>query len=48
MKLNNILKDLILEIASRDDDIKRAIDDKKVISIFYDGDDPGEIGRAHV
>ena len=44
MKLNNILKDLILEIASRDDDIKRAIDDKKVISIFYDGDDPGGKG----
>ena len=43
MKLSNILKTIIVEIAARDE-IAAAIDDKKVVSIFYDGDEPGGRG----
>jgi len=43
MKLNNILKNLILEIASMEN-IGQAIDQKKVVSIYYDGDEPGGNG----
>jgi len=43
MKLNNILKSLITEIASIES-IGDAIDRKKVVSIYYDGDEPGGRG----
>lgn len=43
MKLSNLLKSIISEIASREE-IGSAIDDKKVVSIFYDGDEPGGRG----
>lgn len=43
MKLNNILKTLITEIASIES-IGSAIDGKKVVSIYYDGDEPGGRG----
>ena len=39
MKLTEVFKSLVVEIASREE-ICNAIDDKKVISIFYDGDEP--------
>jgi len=43
MKLKNILKGLITEIASIES-IGSAIDGKKVVSIYYDGDEPGGRG----
>ena len=43
MKFQNILKSLILEIASIEN-IGQAIDQKKVVSIYYDGDEPGGNG----
>jgi predicted DNA-binding transcriptional regulator YafY len=43
MRLNKILKTLITEIASIQS-IGDAIDRKKVVSIYYDGDEPGGRG----
>lgn len=43
MRLNGILKTLITEIASIQS-IGDAIDRKKVVSIYYDGDEPGGNG----
>lgn len=47
MKLNNILKTLIVEIASIEN-VGQAIDQKKVISIYYDGDIPGGPGLRKI
>jgi len=43
MKLTKVFKTLLTEIASIDA-IGRAIDGKQVVSIFYDGDEPGGRG----
>lgn len=43
MRLNDVLKTLILEIASIEN-VGNAIDRKKVVSIYYDGDTPGGPG----
>ena len=47
MKLTQVFKSLITEIASIDA-IGRAIDGKQVVSIFYDGDEPGGRGLRTV
>lgn len=47
MRLSEIFKSLILEIASMEE-IGNAIDDKKVISIYYDGDVPGGPGLRSI
>ena len=47
MRLNNILKNLILEIASVET-IGQSIDQKKVMSIYYDGDTPGGPGLRNI
>ena len=47
MRLSNVLKNLILEIASIQN-IGDAIDRKKVISIYYDGDVPGGPGLRSI
>jgi len=47
MKLYNIAKSLILEIASINS-IVDAIKNKKIIIIFYDGDEPGGRGLREI
>ena len=47
MKLLESLKLLITEAASIDD-IRRAIDQKQVCSIYYDGDEPGGKGLREI
>ena len=43
MKLQETLRSVLLEVASMDD-IQRAIKQKQVATIFYDGDEPGGRG----
>lgn len=47
MTLTEVFKSLILEIASVEE-IGSAIDDKKVVSIYYDGDTPGGPGLRNI
>ena len=47
MKLLGSLKSLITEAASIDD-IKRAIEQKQVCSIYYEGDEPGGRGLREI
>lgn len=47
MKLKNILKGLICEIASMDE-IVDCIKNKKICIIYYDGDEPGGRGLRQV
>jgi len=47
MKLYNIAKSLILEVASIDS-IVDAIKNKKVVVIYYDGDEPGGRGLREI
>ena len=47
MKLLKALTQLITEAASIDD-IRRAIDQKQVCSIYYDGDEPGGKGLREI
>ena len=43
MKLQETLRSVLLEVASMDD-VQRAIKQKQVVTIFYDGDEPGGRG----
>jgi predicted DNA-binding transcriptional regulator YafY len=43
MKLQETLRSVLLEVASMDD-VQRAIKQKQVITVFYDGDEPGGRG----
>ena len=47
MKLQESLKGLILEIASIDS-VRRAIESRQVVSMYYDGDEPGGRGIREV
>ena len=47
MKLQETLRSVLLEVASMDD-IQRAIKQKQVVTIFYDGDEPGGRGLRTV
>jgi predicted DNA-binding transcriptional regulator YafY len=47
MKLLGSLKSLITEAASIDD-VKRAIEQKQVCSIYYEGDEPGGRGLREI
>lgn len=47
MKLENILYGLINEVASIDD-LTRAIKNRQVLVIYYDGDDPGGKGLREI
>mgnify|MGYP006280289355 CR=1 FL=1 len=47
MKLYNVAKSLILEVASIDS-IVDAIKNKKVVIIYYDGDEPGGRGLREI
>jgi predicted DNA-binding transcriptional regulator YafY len=47
MKLYNVFKSLILEVASIDS-IVDAIKNKKVVIIYYDGDEPGGRGLREI
>jgi predicted DNA-binding transcriptional regulator YafY len=47
MKLKNILKELITEIASREDLID-CIKNKKICIIYYEGDEPGGRGLREI
>jgi len=47
MKLQESLKGLILEIASLDS-VQNAINNRNVVSIYYDGDEPGGKGIREV
>ena len=47
MKLLESLKYLLVEAASIDD-IRKAIDQKQVCSIYYDGDEPGGKGLREI
>ncbi len=43
MKLQETLRSVLLEVASMDD-VQRAIKQKQVVTVFYDGDEPGGRG----
>ena len=47
MKLISAIKSLIIESASIDD-IKKSIEQKQVVSIYYDGDEPGGKGLREI
>lgn len=47
MKLKNVLKGLICEVASMDDIID-CIKNKKICIIYYDGDEPGGRGLRQI
>jgi len=43
MKLQDTLRSVLLEVASMDD-VQRAIKQKQVVTVYYDGDEPGGRG----
>lgn len=43
MKLKDTLRMVLLEVASIDD-VQRAVKQKQVVTVFYDGDEPGGRG----
>ena len=47
MKLQETFRSVLLEVASMDD-VQRAIKQKQVVTIFYDGDEPGGRGLRTV
>ena len=47
MKLQETLRSVLLEVASMDD-VQRAIKQKQVVTVFYDGDEPGGRGLRTV